>query len=191
MSGHTRPRTSFSSGRRSTWTKYMARTVRKLPRTRMDRPGATVPGRIARWRPTTLSVRQSIALKAAVLRGVRPPSGGQADLLPNEPGGYTGYQALFGSKYITLRSAILSDYNGNAISGFPGKFSPIPAHDARDSGVDAEERDSGGFRLHRRRSRQRGREGSGYRENLRTRRGSYVQQLKDYDTAFATFFAEP
>jgi hypothetical protein len=52
-----------------------------------------------------------------------------ADLLPDEPGGYTGYRALFGAKYIdpllspngpvtNLDGQVIKDSNGNI--GFPG-----------------------------------------------------------------------
>jgi hypothetical protein len=52
-----------------------------------------------------------------------------ADKLPAEPGGYTGYKALFGAKYIdpllspsgpvtNLNGAVIKDSNGNV--GFPG-----------------------------------------------------------------------
>jgi hypothetical protein len=56
-------------------------------------------------------------------------AGGVADLLPDEPGGYTGYQALFGSKFIQpviSPSGPVRDLNGKVISapggdvGFPG-----------------------------------------------------------------------
>jgi hypothetical protein len=55
--------------------------------------------------------------------------GGVPDLLPDEPGGYTGYQALFGSKFIQpviSPSGPVRDLNGNVIKdssgdiGFPG-----------------------------------------------------------------------
>jgi hypothetical protein len=52
------------------------------------------------------------------------------DLLPDEPGGYTGFQGLFGAKYvnpaITGGSAAVNDLNGNPVAdqfgqpGFPG-----------------------------------------------------------------------
>ncbi len=56
---------------------------------------------------------------------------GVADKLPNEPGGYTGYNALFGHKYVApviSPSGPLKDLNGNIIEdtatpphiGFPG-----------------------------------------------------------------------
>src|SRR5260221_140825 len=58
-------------------------------------------------------------------------NGGQPDLLPNEPGGYAGYQALYGHKYVAPQissSLPLTDLNGLVIQdtanpphiGFPG-----------------------------------------------------------------------
>jgi hypothetical protein len=56
-------------------------------------------------------------------------NGGAPDLLPNEPGGYTGYMGLFGHKYVAPQispSGSLTDLNGNVIQdpqghiGFPG-----------------------------------------------------------------------
>ncbi len=65
-------------------------------------------------------------------------NGGGPDALPDEPGGYTGFKALFGHKYaipaINNGSASLNDLDGNVITdantpanvGFPG-FSGINA----------------------------------------------------------------
>jgi hypothetical protein len=56
-------------------------------------------------------------------------NGGEPDKLPNEPGGYAGYQALFGHKYVAPQispNGPLTDLNGNVIQdpqghiGFPG-----------------------------------------------------------------------
>ncbi len=56
-------------------------------------------------------------------------NGGVADTLPDEPGGYHGYQALFGHKYVApliSPNGPLTDLDGNPISdgnghvGFPG-----------------------------------------------------------------------
>ena len=58
-------------------------------------------------------------------------NGGQSDLLPNEPGGYSGFKALYGHKYVAPQissSLPLTDLNGNVIKdtanpphiGFPG-----------------------------------------------------------------------
>ena len=58
------------------------------------------------------------------------------DVLPDEPGGYTGYQALFGAKYVNPAinggAAAVNDTNGDPIEdpfhhpGFPG-FDGVPA----------------------------------------------------------------
>jgi hypothetical protein len=48
---------------------------------------------------------------------------GRPDLLPSEPGGYTGYQALYGHEYvrpIISPNGPLLDLDGNPINGFPG-----------------------------------------------------------------------
>ncbi|MGH2496802.1 MAG: hypothetical protein ACRDIV_19030 [Ktedonobacteraceae bacterium] len=54
---------------------------------------------------------------------------GEADKLPDEPGGYTGYNALFGNKYVAPQispNGPITDLNGNVIQsptgnvGFPG-----------------------------------------------------------------------
>jgi hypothetical protein len=54
---------------------------------------------------------------------------GEADKLPDEPGGYNGYQGLFGHKYVAPQispSGPMTDLNGNVIQdasshvGFPG-----------------------------------------------------------------------
>jgi hypothetical protein len=48
---------------------------------------------------------------------------GIADVLSQEPGGYDGYSALFGHKFVApviSPDAPLTDLNGNPINGFPG-----------------------------------------------------------------------
>lgn len=56
-------------------------------------------------------------------------NGGQTDALPDEPGGYNGYSALFGHKYVAPQispNGPVTDLNGNVIQdstghvGFPG-----------------------------------------------------------------------
>ena len=59
-----------------------------------------------------------------------------ADLLPNEPGGYNGFQALFGNKYVAPAinngNGYVLDLDGNHVQdgfgndGFPNSFSPAP-----------------------------------------------------------------
>ena len=60
------------------------------------------------------------------------------DLLPDEPGGYTGFKGLFGAKYVdpavTNGNAAVNDTNGNPITdgfgqpGFPGFDSMMPSN---------------------------------------------------------------
>jgi len=54
---------------------------------------------------------------------------GEPDLLPDEPGGYNGYQALYGHKYVVpvIAPGGLNDLNGNPITGFPGFGGISPA----------------------------------------------------------------
>jgi hypothetical protein len=114
-----------------------------------------------------------------------PANKAVADLLPDEPGQYTGYQALFGLKYIAPALGGLTDYNGNAITGFGAiGFSPTPAQTLAvvetmlKKGIpvvfayiaDAHDNRSG-F----------GTFGPG--------EAGYVKQLSDYNAAFGTFFA--
>jgi hypothetical protein len=113
-----------------------------------------------------------------------------ADLLPDEPGGYSGYQALFGVKYIAPALGGFTDYNGNSITGFSQlNFNPQPSQtlavvetmlkkgipvvfayiaDAHDNHQGATLSPAGTF-------------GPG--------EAAYVKQLADYNTAFGTFFA--
>ncbi len=45
---------------------------------------------------------------------------GRPDRLPDEPGGYNGFQALFGHKYVAQQLGGVSDINGTTLPGFPG-----------------------------------------------------------------------
>jgi len=116
-----------------------------------------------------------------------------ADLLPDEPGGYSGYQALFGLKYINPALGFPSgipDYNGVPLTGFSQlNFDPTPAQtlsvietmlkkgipvvyayiaDAHDNQEGKALSAEGTF-------------GPG--------EAPYVKQLSDYNAAFGTFFA--
>ena len=115
-------------------------------------------------------------------------NGGVHDLLPSEPGGYTGYQALFGAKYIYPVLGNPNDYNGSPLNSFPG-FDPVPAQTLAmveamlKKGIPvvfayiADAHDN--------------QEGSGLstEDTFGPGEAPYVKQLKDYDAAFATFFA--
>jgi len=112
------------------------------------------------------------------------------DLLPGEPGGYSGYQALFGMKYVVPALGGFTDYNGVPITGFSQlNFDPTPAQtlsvvetmlkkgipvvfayiaDAHDNEEGAKLSPAHTF-------------GPG--------EAAYVKQLADYNAAFGTFFA--
>jgi len=47
-------------------------------------------------------------------------SNGRADVLPSEPGAYTGFNGLFGHKYVAQQLGGIADLSGNVMSGFPG-----------------------------------------------------------------------
>ena len=113
-----------------------------------------------------------------------------ADMLPDEPGSYTGYQALFGMKYVAPALGGFTDYNGNALTGFSAlNFNPQPSQtlavvetmlkkgipvvfayiaDAHDNHEGAKLSPAATF-------------GPG--------EAAYVKQLADYNAAFGTFFA--
>lgn len=117
---------------------------------------------------------------------------GVPDLLPQEPGGYQGYQSLFGHKYVApvvSPNGPLTDLNGNVIQddqghvGFPGFDGMTPAVSLsyvaamQEHGIpvtyaylsDAHDNHATGNAF-----------GPG--------EAGYVAQLQAYDSAFATFF---
>jgi outer membrane murein-binding lipoprotein Lpp len=120
------------------------------------------------------------------------------DLLPDEPGGYNGFQGLFGAKYVNPAinggSASVPNLNGTPITdqfgqpGFPG-FDGLFASTTlsyvaqmQEAGIpitygyisDAHDQHGVAGEIHATR-------GPG--------EADYVQQLKNYDEAFAKFFA--
>ena len=124
------------------------------------------------------------AKNAALCSGA---NGGQSDVLPQEPGGYNGYKALFGHDYVApvIAPGGLNDLGGNPINGFPG-FGGISAAQSlgyvaamEEHGVpvtyayisDAHDKHTFPF----------GAYGPG--------EAGYVAQLHSYDQAFGAFFA--
>jgi hypothetical protein len=108
------------------------------------------------------------------------------DVLSDEPGGYAGFSALYGHKYVVpvISPSGLNDLSGNPITGFPG-FGGISAAQSlaytaamQESGVpitysyisDAHDSHVAPFRAF----------GPG--------EAGYVQQLAAYDDAFGKFF---
>lgn len=113
------------------------------------------------------------------------------DLLPDEPGGYNGYSAVFGLKYIAPALGGLADYNGDPITGFGSiGFDPVPAQTLAvvetmlKQGIPvvfayiADAHDN--------------REGSSLSSESTFGPGEtpYVKQLSDYNAAFGKFFAD-
>jgi hypothetical protein len=113
-----------------------------------------------------------------------------ADLLPGEPGAYTGYQALFGLKYMIPVLGSLTDYNGTPITGFNQlNFNPQPAQTLAvvetmlKKGIpvvfayiaDAHDNHEGNSLSAER--------------TFGPGEAPYVKQLSDYNAAFGTFFA--
>ena len=118
-----------------------------------------------------------------------PGANPKADALPDEPGGYNGFQALYGHKYVAPAinggSAAMTDLLGGPLNGFPGFDGMFPkvtgAYVAKmlEAGVqvvfgyisDAHDNHSGG-----------GAYGPGA--------AGYVAQLQQYEQGFAAFFNE-
>ncbi len=118
---------------------------------------------------------------------------GVSDTLPDEPGGYSGYQALFGLKYINPAltgspTGSITDYHGVPLTGFNQlDFDPVPAQSLAvietmlKKGIPvvyayiADAHDN-----HEETTTTEGTFGPG--------EAPYVDQLADYNSAFGTFF---
>jgi hypothetical protein len=118
---------------------------------------------------------------------------GVSDTLPDEPGGYSGYQALFGLKYINpaltgSATGSITDYHGVPLTGFNQlNFDPTPAQTLAvveamlKKGIPivyayiADAHDN-----HEETNTTEGTFGPG--------EAPYVAQLADYDSSFGTFF---
>jgi len=127
-----------------------------------------------------------IAIHCAEGDAVCAAGNSKPDVLPDEPGGYAGFSALYGHKYVVpvIAPNGLNDLSGNPITGFPG-FGGISAAQSlaytaamQENGVpitysyisDAHDAHGPPFRAF----------GPG--------EAGYVQQLAAYDAAFDTFF---
>jgi hypothetical protein len=119
-----------------------------------------------------------------------------ADLLPDEPGGYNGYQALMGAKYVNpviKPSGPMTDLSGNVIQDANGHIG-FPGFDGMEATVSlsfiAQMQEAGipvtyGYISD-------AHDGHGNAGNIHFAYGpgeaGYVQQLHDYDVAFQQFF---
>jgi hypothetical protein len=127
-----------------------------------------------------------IAIHCALGDALCAAGNSKPDVLPDEPGGYVGFNALYGHKYVVpvIAPGGLNDLSGNPINGFPG-FGGISAAQSlaytaamQENGVpitysyisDAHESHSFPFRAF----------GPG--------EAGYVKQLATYDAAFDKFF---
>jgi hypothetical protein len=129
---------------------------------------------------------EGIAIHCAAGDAVCAAGNNKPDVLPQEPGGYSGFSALFGHKYVVpvIAPSGLNDLNGTPITGFPG-FGGISAYQAlaytaamQENGVPvtysyiSDAHDNHHFPF--------GAFGPG--------QAGYVQQLAAYDDAFNKFF---
>ena len=121
---------------------------------------------------------------------------GRPDLLPDEPGGYSGFNGLFGAKYVNPMikpSGPMTDLNGNTIQDATGHVG-FPGFDGMEATVTlswiAQMQEAGipvtyGYISD-------AHDGHGTSGNIHFAYGpgepGYVQQLKDYDLAFEKFF---
>src|SRR3989440_5422776 len=121
---------------------------------------------------------------------------GKADLLPDEPGGYAGYNGLFGAKYVNpviKPSGPMTDLDGNVIQDASGHVG-FPGFDGMEATVSlswvAQMREAGVPVTYAYISD--AHDGHGTSGNVHFAYGpgeaGYVQQLHDYDLAFQKFF---
>jgi hypothetical protein len=118
------------------------------------------------------------------------------DLLADEPGGYNGYQGLFGAKYVDpviKTNGPMTDLDGNVIKDANGPIG-FPGFDGMEATVSlswtAQMQEAGIPVTYSYISD--AHDGHGNSGNIHFAYGpgeaGYVQQLKDYDNAFAKFF---
>jgi len=121
---------------------------------------------------------------------------GKADLLPDEPGGYAGFNALYGAKYVDpviKPSGPMTDLNGNVIQDASGHVG-FPGFDGMEATVSlswvAQMQEAGVPVTYAYISD--AHDGHGTAGNIHFAYGpgeaGYVQQLHDYDLAFQKFF---
>src|SRR3984893_13167169 len=112
---------------------------------------------------------------------------GRPDLLPDEPGGYTGYKGLFGHKYVAPALGGISAIDGTAITGFPG-FDGMVAN--RTLGYVATMQEHGVPVTYAYISdAHAGHTGTASDRPFGPGEAGYVAQLQQYEQGFAGFFA--
>jgi hypothetical protein len=114
-------------------------------------------------------------------------NGGRPDLLADEPGGYSGYQALFGHKYVARGVGPIAAIDGAPIPGFPG-FDQMPANNTL--GYIAHLQEHGVPVTFAYISDAHAGHGTFPDRPFGPGEADYVAQLKQYDNAFAGFFSD-
>src|SRR5262249_8190652 len=121
---------------------------------------------------------------------------GRPDLLPDEPGGYTGFHGIFGAKYVNALispSGPLTDLEGNTIQDANGHIG-FPGFDGMEATVSlawiAQMQEAGIPITYAYVSDAHDAHGTAGNIHIAYGPGEagYVQQLKDYDRAFQKFF---
>jgi hypothetical protein len=121
-------------------------------------------------------------------------SHGRPDLLPDEPGGYTGFNALYGNFHVQpviSPSGPIKDLDGNIIKtdagnpGFPNIFSPSATQSL---GYAATMLEAGVPVVYLYIADAHDRRASGPAHAFGPGEAEYVAQLKSYDVAFGKFF---
>lgn len=111
---------------------------------------------------------------------------GVADRLPQEPGGYTGFNGLFGHKYVAPAVGGITDINGIALNGFPG-FDGMPPRNAL--GYTAQMLEHGVQVVYGYISDAHAGHAPFADRPFGPGEADYVAQLKQFDAAFSKFFA--
>jgi hypothetical protein len=128
----------------------------------------------------------------------QPANNGKSDLLPDEPGGYSGFNALYGTKYVNPQiggtgpgNVTLDDLNGQPITnpvsntpGFPG-FDGMPAAVSLAYVADMQEHGIPVTYAYISDAHDAHPSGPAYGPG----EAGYVAALKSYDDAFGTFFS--
>jgi hypothetical protein len=111
-------------------------------------------------------------------------NGGEADKLPDEPGGYNGFNGLFGHKYVAPAVGGISAIDGTPITGFPG-FDGMSANNTLGYVADLQEHGVPVTYAYISDAHDKHPSGPAYGPG----QDGYVAALKSYNDAFKAFFA--
>ena len=111
-------------------------------------------------------------------------SNARPDLLPDEPGGYSGFEGLFGHKYVAPAVGGITAIDGTPITGFPG-FDGMAAKNTLGYVADMQEHGVPVTYAYISDAHDKHPSGPAYGPG----QAGYVAALKSYDDAFAAFFS--